>query len=207
MAELNHDVLHLLMQETTSYNQRQITKVLELLHEGNTVPFIARYRKEMTSGLDEVQIREIEERYQYLENLEKRKQEVARLIDEQGKLTSELAQSIQQATKMQQVEDLYRPYKQKRRTKATIAKENGLQPLADWIAAFPTTGDVYAKAAEFTNEAIPDPESALQGAHEIIAETIGDEPIYRSWIRSYFANKGSYTSTLRDAEKDEKPFY
>lgn len=207
MAELNHDVLHLLMQETTSYNQRQITKVLELLHEGNTVPFIARYRKEMTSGLDEVQIREIEERYQYLENLEKRKQEVARLIDEQGKLTSELAQSIQQATKMQQVEDLYRPYKQKRRTKATIAKENGLQPLADWIAAFPTTGDVYAKAAEFTNEAIPDPESALQGAHEIIAETIGDEPIYRSWIRSYFANKGSYTSTLRDAEKDEKGVY
>lgn len=207
MAELNHDVLHLLMQETTSYNQRQITKVLELLHEGNTVPFIARYRKEMTSGLDEVQIREIEKRYQYLENLEKRKQEVARLIDEQGKLTSELAQSIQQATKMQQVEDLYRPYKQKRRTKATIAKENGLQPLADWIAAFPTTGDVYAKAAEFTNEAIPDPESALQGAHEIIAETIGDEPIYRSWIRSYFANKGSYTSTLRDAEKDEKGVY
>ncbi|KIL81448.1 hypothetical protein EH68_09060 [Enterococcus gallinarum] len=207
MAELNHDVLHLLMQETTSYNQRQITKVLELLHEGNTVPFIARYRKEMTSGLDEVQIREIEERYQYLENLEKRKQEVARLIDEQGKLTSELAQSIQQATKMQQVEDLYRPYKQKRRTKATIAKENGLQPLADWIAAFPTTGDVYAKAAEFTNEATPDPESALQGAHEIIAETIGDEPIYRSWIRSYFANKGSYTSTLRDAEKDEKGVY
>ncbi|ROY74147.1 RNA-binding transcriptional accessory protein [Enterococcus gallinarum] len=207
MAELNHDVLHLLMQETTSYSQRQITKVLELLHEGNTVPFIARYRKEMTSGLDEVQIREIEERYQYLENLENRKQEVARLIDEQGKLTSELAQSIQQATKMQQVEDLYRPYKQKRRTKATIAKENGLQPLADWIAAFPTTGDVYAKAAEFTNEAIPDPESALQGAHEIIAETIGDEPIYRSWIRSYFANKGSYTSTLRDAEKDEKGVY
>ena len=207
MAELNHDVLHLLMQETTSYNQRQITKVLELLHEGNTVPFIARYRKEMTSGLDEVQIREIEERYQYLENFEKRKQEVARLIDEQGKLTSELAQSIQQATKMQQGEDLYRPYKQKRRTKATIAKENGLQPLADWIAAFPTTGDVYAKAAEFTNEAIPDPESALHGAHEIIAETIGDEPIYRSWIRSYFANKGSYTSTLRDAEKDEKGVY
>ena len=82
-----------------------------------------------------------------------------------------------------------------------------MQPLADWIAAFPTTGDVYAKAAEFTNEATPDPESALQGAHEIIAETIGDEPIYRSWIRSYFANKGSYTSTLRDAEKDEKGVY
>jgi uncharacterized protein len=207
MAELNHDVLQLFLQETTSYNQRQITKVLELLHEGNTVPFIARYRKEMTSGLDEVQIREIEERYQYLENLEKRKQEVTRLIDEQGKLTSELEQAIHQAAKMQQVEDLYRPYKQKRRTKATIAKENGLQPLADWLATLPAEGDVYAKAAEYLNETVPDPESALQGAHEILAETIGDEPKYRSWIRSYFANKGSYTSTLRNAEKDEKGVY
>jgi uncharacterized protein len=207
MAELNHDVLQLFLQETTSYNQRQITKVLELLHEGNTVPFIARYRKEMTSGLDEVQIREIEERYQYLENLEKRKQEVTRLIDEQGKLTSELEQAIHQAAKMQQVEDLYRPYKQKRRTKATIAKENGLQPLADWLATLPAEGDVYAKAAEYLNETVPDPESALQGAHEILAETIGDEPKYRSWIRSYFANKGTYTSTLRDAEKDEKGVY
>ncbi|WP_291292011.1 Tex family protein [Enterococcus sp.] len=207
MAELNHDVLQLFLQETTSYNQRQITKVLELLHEGNTVPFIARYRKEMTSGLDEVQIREIEERYQYLENLEKRKQEVTRLIDEQGKLTSELEQAIHQAAKMQQIEDLYRPYKQKRRTKATIAKENGLQPLADWLATLPAEGDVYAKAAEYLNETVPDPESALQGAHEILAETIGDEPKYRSWIRSYFANKGTYTSTLRDAEKDEKGVY
>jgi uncharacterized protein len=207
MAELNQEVLHLLMQETTSYNQRQITKVLELLHEGNTVPFIARYRKEMTNGLDEVQIREIEERYQYLENLEKRKQEVSRLIDEQGKLSPELAQAIQKATKMQQVEDLYRPYKQKRRTKATIAKENGLEPLANWLASLPPQGDVYAKVREFVSETVPDPESALQGAHEIIAETIGDEPSYRTWIRSYFMNKGSYTSTVRNEEKDEKSVY
>jgi uncharacterized protein len=207
MAELNQEVLHLLMQETTSYNQRQITKVLELLHEGNTVPFIARYRKEMTNRLDEVQIREIEERYQYLENLEKRKQEVSRLIDEQGKLSPELAQAIQKATKMQQVEDLYRPYKQKRRTKATIAKENGLEPLANWLASLPPQGDVYAKVREFVSETVPDPESALQGAHEIIAETIGDEPSYRTWIRSYFMNKGSYTSTVRNEEKDEKSVY
>ena len=95
----------------------------------------------------------------------------------------------------------------KRRTKATIAKENGLQPLADWIAAFPTTGDVYAKAAEGTNEAIPDPESALQGAHEIIAETIGDEPIYRSWIRSYFANKEVTRVHFAMLKKDEKGVY
>ncbi len=103
-----------------------MTTVLNLLNEGNTVPFIARYRKEMTGSLDEVQIREIEERYAYLENLEKRKTEVIRLIDEQGKLTPELEAEITQAVKMQQVEDLYRPYKQKRRTKATIAKEKDL---------------------------------------------------------------------------------
>ena len=123
MAELNHDVLHLLMQETTSYNQRQITKVLELLHEGNTVPFIARYRKEMTSGLDEVQIREIEERYQYLENLEKRKQEVARLIDEQGKLTSELAHRFSKQQKCSRSKIFIVLTNKKRRTKATIAKK------------------------------------------------------------------------------------
>ena len=129
MAEgLNQDIIQLLNKELTEYRPQQIKVVLNLLTEGNTVPFIARYRKEMTGTLDEVQIREIEERYNYLENLEKRKQEVLRLIDEQGKLTAELAQKIQQSAKVQKVEDLYRPYKQKRRTKATIAKENGLEP-------------------------------------------------------------------------------
>jgi uncharacterized protein len=132
MAEgLNQEIIQLLNKELTDYRPQQITVVLTLLTDGNTVPFIARYRKEMTGSLDEVQIREIEERYNYLENLEKRKLEVLRLIDEQGKLTEELAQKIQKAVKVQKVEDLYRPYKQKRRTKATIAKENGLEPLAE----------------------------------------------------------------------------
>ncbi len=113
MAEgLNQDIIQLLNKELTEYRPQQIKVVLNLLTEGNTVPFIARYRKEMTGTLDEVQIREIEERYNYLENLEKRKQEVLRLIDEQGKLTAELAQKIQQSAKVQKVEDLYRPYKQ-----------------------------------------------------------------------------------------------
>lgn len=205
--ELNNDILTLLKQELTDYRSQQINKVLELLHDGNTVPFIARYRKEMTGNLDEVQIREIEERYNYLENLGKRKEEVLRLISEQEKLTPELAQAIQQANKMQQVEDLYRPYKQKRRTKATIAKENGLKPFADWLLSFPSNGDVYAEAKEFLSEKITTPEEVLQGAHEIMAESFSDSAQFRSWIRDYFFNKGSYVSLVKNQEKDEKSVY
>lgn len=204
---LNQEIIQLLNKELTEYRPQQINVVLNLLSEGNTVPFIARYRKEMTGTLDEVQIREIEDRYNYLENLEKRKQEVLRLIDEQGKLTEELAQKIQQAVKVQKVEDLYRPYKQKRRTKATIAKENGLEPLAEYLLSFPSTGDVYAKAAEYVNEAIVNAEAALQGAHEIVAEQISDNPDFRTWIRTFTRNKGVYQSKVKNAEKDEKGVY
>jgi len=195
MAEMNQEVLDLVKQELTAFTQKQISTVLQLLQEGNTVPFIARYRKEMTNGLDEVQIREIEERYQYLENLEKRKQEVLRLIEEQEKLTPELSQAILAATKMQAVEDLYRPYKQKRRTKATIAKENGLEPFAQWLLSFPKAGDVQEKAAEFISDAVP------------TVEGVGDTAEFRSWIRSYYTNKGLYQSTVKNAEKDEKGVY
>ncbi|REC31845.1 RNA-binding transcriptional accessory protein [Enterococcus pseudoavium] len=204
---LNQEIIQLLNKELTEYRPQQINVVLNLLSEGNTVPFIARYRKEMTGTLDEVQIREIEDRYNYLENLEKRKQEVLRLIDEQGKLTEELAQKIQQAVKVQKVEDLYRPYKQKRRTKATIAKENGLEPLAEYLLSFPSSGDVYAKAAEYINEAIVNAEAALQGAHEIVAEQISDNPDFRTWIRTFTRNKGVYQSKVKNAEKDEKGVY
>lgn len=208
MAEnLNQEIIQLLNKELTDYRPQQINVVLTLLTDGNTVPFIARYRKEMTGSLDEVQIREIEERYNYLENLEKRKQEVLRLIDEQGKLTDELAKKIQQAVKVQKVEDLYRPYKQKRRTKATIAKENGLEPLANYLMSFPQSGDVYAKAGEFINENIANAEEALQGAHEIVAEQISDNPDFRTWIRSYTKNKGVYQSKVKYADKDEKGVY
>lgn len=204
--EMNKKIIQLLQQELTSYKNGQLIKVLELLNEGNTVPFIARYRKEMTGGLDEVQIREIEERFTYLENLEKRKEEVLRLIEEQEKLTPELSQQILQATKMQQVEDLYRPYKQKRRTKATIAKENGLEPFAKWLLTFPKE-NVYEKASHYLNEAIETSEQALQGVHEILAEQFGDSAKFRTWIRSYLFNKGSYTSKVKNAEKDEKGIY
>lgn len=209
MAEMNEDrVLKLLMAELSAYSKKQITTVLDLLKEGNTVPFIARYRKEMTGTLDEVQIREIEERHTYLENLEKRKQDVLHSIEEQGKLTEELQKSIQAADKMQLVEDLYRPYKQKRRTKATIAKEKGLEPLAEWLLSFRHT-DVETEAAKYVNEEkeVASVEEALAGAHEILAEIISDEPKYRQWIRDYTFKNGSIVSTAKDEAADEKGVY
>lgn len=206
--KLNQTIIQLVQKELASYNTKQLTTVLHLLSEGNTVPFIARYRKEMTGSLDEVQIREIEERYAYLENLEKRKVEVLRLIDEQGKLTPELEAGIVQSVKMQQVEDLYRPYKQKRRTKATIAKEKGLEPLAEWLLQL-NDQKVETYAQTFINEEkeVFSVEDALQGAHEIIAEQVSDTAKFRTWIRSYTYNKGSYVSLVKDADVDEKGVY
>lgn len=205
---LNQTIIQLVQKELSDYRPKQLTTVLNLLNEGNTVPFIARYRKEMTGSLDEVQIREIEERYAYLENLEKRKNEVIRLIDEQGKLTPELETEITQSVKMQQVEDLYRPYKQKRRTKATIAKEKGLEPLALWLMQL-TDGEVQSEAEKYIDKEkeISSAEEALQGAHEIIAEQVSDNAKFRTWIRSYTYNKGMYVSQVKDEQADKKGVY
>lgn len=206
---LNKQIINLLQKELSDFQPKQIRTVLTLLEDGNTVPFIARYRKEMTGSLDEVQIREVEERYHYLQNLEKRKGEVLRLIEEQEKLTPELALSIKQAIKMQQVEDLYRPYKQKRRTKATIAKERGLEPLAQWLLSFPMNADVLSEASQYLtqdNELLT-PEEALLGAHEIIAEIISDEPKYRMWLREFTFKNGLLVSSVKDADKDEKDVF
>ncbi|WP_172921327.1 Tex family protein [Enterococcus faecium] len=205
---LNQTIIQLVKKELSDYRPKQLTTVLNLLNEGNTVPFIARYRKEMTGSLDEVQIREIEERYAYLENLEKRKNEVIRLIDEQGKLTPELETEITQSVKMQQVEDLYRPYKQKRRTKATIAKEKGLEPLALWLMQL-TDGEVQSEAEKYIDKEkeISSAEEALQGAHEIIAEQVSDNAKFRTWIRSYTYNKGMYVSQVKDEQADKKGVY
>lgn len=201
-------LLNLLKKELTDYRVSQLTAVLDLLGEGNTVPFIARYRKEATGSLDEVQIREIEERHTYLQNLEKRKEEVLNSIREQEKLTPELEKDIQEADKMQRVEDLYRPYKQKRRTKATKAKEKGLEPLADWLLTFPKE-DIQAEAATYIDEEkeVASAEEALQGAHEILAEQVGDHPEYRKWIRQFTDRNGAISSTAKDTEKDEKGVY
>ncbi|GEK90447.1 Tex family protein [Alkalibacterium kapii] len=205
MTEENKHVLNLLIKDLKGYTKKQITSVLDLLGDGNTVPFIARYRKEATESLDEVQIREIEERHTYLTNLEKRKSDVLTSIEEQGKLTPELEKEIKSANQMQRVEDLYRPYKQKRRTKATIAKEQGLEPLAEWILSYPS-GSLNDEAKKYISEdsEVLSTEDALAGAHEIIAEYISDNPTYREWIREYTYNKGEIVSKAKNEEADEK---
>ncbi len=190
-------------------NLKQVANVISLLEEGNTVPFIARYRKEQTGALDEVQIRDISEKWTYTQNLESRKEEVLRLIDEQGKLTEQLAAEIKSSMKLQQVEDLYRPYKQKRRTKATVAKEKGLEPFAEWIISFPTQGNIEQKAQEYLNveKGVSTVEEAIQGAQDIIAEQISDQPKYRQWIRDTTFRRGQISSLAKDEEKDEKNVY
>lgn len=192
-----------------SLTAKQVQSVISLIDEGNTVPFIARYRKEMTGALDEVQIRDIVERWQYIQNLEQRKEEVIRLIEEQGKLTDELKESIEKAIKLQEVEDLYRPYKQKRRTKATVAKEKGLEPLAQWMLEFPVNGSLEDKAREFLSEekGVDSIEDAIAGAKDIIAEIISDDADSRKWIRNETFKTGSIESSVKNQEQDEKNVY
>lgn len=192
-----------------SLKLNQVRSVITLHNEGNTVPFMARYRKEMTGALDEVQIRDIIERWQYIQNLEHRKDEVIRLIGEQGKLTSELKIQIESSVKLQEVEDLYRPYKQKRRTKAVIAKEKGLEPLAEWIIQLPKEGNPEEKAQEFLSEekAVLTIEDALSGAKDIIAEWVSDDAESRKWIRQETFKSGKVESAVKDQEKDEKSVY
>ncbi|HHY74994.1 MAG TPA: RNA-binding transcriptional accessory protein [Bacillus bacterium] len=205
----NNEVIIKKIAKELNVQPKQVHNVISLIEEGNTVPFIARYRKERTNGLDEVQIRAVTEKWDYAQNLEKRKEEVIRLIDEQGKLTDELRKSIEGADKLQQVEDLYLPYKKKRRTKATIAKEKGLEPLAEWLYALPAEGNVLEKAKEFISEEheVLSLEDALQGARDIIAEYISDTAQFREWIRTETFKKGSLKATVKDEEKDEKKVY
>ena len=200
--------LDIVKQELNQYSPKQIDTVLALLEDGNTVPFIARYRKDQTGSLDEVQIREIEERHRYLVNFEKRKDEVIRLIDEQEKLTDEILNDLMKAKTLTALEDIYRPFKQKKRTKATIAKEAGLEPLAEFLLAC-TEDDVEAKAATFVNEEkeILTVEDALNGALEIIAEKVSDNAHYRKLLREYTVKKAMLVTSLKDEEKDEKHVY
>lgn len=198
-------VIHLLNKELTDYSAHQIKVVLDLLADGNTVPFIARYRKEVTGTLDEVAIQEIDERYQYLTNLEKRKSEILHSIDEQEKLTAELEKEIKAATQLQRLEDLYLPYRKKRRTLAMIAKEKGLEPFADWIQSFPET-DIEIEAEKYINpeEELETVADVLAGAHEILAESTSDSAKFRSWIRGYTLNRGIIESEVKDEDADDK---
>ncbi len=182
--------------------------VIGLIEEGNTVPFIARYRKEWTGNLDEVAIRDIVEKWEYINSLEERKQEVIRLIAEQGKLTEDLKRKIEKASKLQELEDIYRPYRQKRRTKATEAKEKGLEPLAQSLLTF-SKEPIDTLAASYVNKEkeVHTIEDALQGAKDIIAEFVSDDPAIRNLIRFETQKKGKLKSTVKDETLDEKKVY
>ncbi|MEK3725834.1 Tex family protein [Paenibacillus sp. FSL H8-0034] len=179
----------------------KVRTTVGLLDEGNTIPFIARYRKEMTGELDENQLRDIEERLAYLRNLEARKLEVIRLIDEQNKLTDELKVSIEKSVKLQELEDLYRPYRQKRKTRASVAKEKGLEPLAGWILSQPRQGDLLVEAGKYVNEEknVKTADEAIQGAKDIIAEQIADDAKVRAWVRRFTFDQGIVHTEAKDA--------
>jgi len=195
-----------LIAKEVSVRPNQVAQVIALIEDGNTVPFIARYRKEATGSLDEVQIKAIDDRYAYIQNLEQRKIEIIRSIDEQEKLTPELEKEIQGATVLQRVEDLYRPFKQKRRTKAIIAKEKGLQPLADWLYEG-GSGDPVKKASEFIGESVADAEEALQGAQDILAEFFADDADIREKIRYMTRKDGVITTSAKKDHNDEKQVF
>ena len=186
----------------------QVEHTVELIDEGNTIPFIARYRKEATGGLSDVTLRDMDERLKYLRNLQERKEEVLRLIDEQGKLTPQLEEEIAKAEVLQRVEDLYKPFKQKKATRASKAKEKGLEPLAMIIyAQLKTEGDPLTEAAAFVNpeKEVTTPEEALQGALDIIAEMIADDPEITKAVREKTFASGVMTTEATDPE--EKTVY
>lgn len=196
----------------------QINAVLKLIEEGGTVPFIARYRKEVTGGLDEEQIRAIHQEWEYGQKLAERKEDIMRLIEEKGKLTPEIKQEIIQADKLSELEDIYRPYKEKKKTRATEAKRKGLDGLAEYLLSFPTEGNVLEEAEKYItkditeelekeNLVVKDAKDALQGAMDIVAEVVADEPRFRKWIRSFFERKANIASEVKDETIDEKKVY
>lgn len=197
-----------LVARETNIKTPVIEKVIALFDEGNTVPFIARYRKEITGGLDEVEIKLIQDKWTYALQLSQRKEEVLRIIEEQGKLTEELALEIKSATQLQRVEDLYRPYKQKRRTRATKAKEKGLEPLATLIWE-QNDIDLHKEAENYLSEEyeLTTVAEVLEGANDIIAEWISDIPEYREYIREETWKRGKLVSEVKNEELDEKKVY
>lgn len=208
VAKMDSRQMMQLIAKEANVKPNQAQQVINLLEEGNTVPFIARYRKEATGSLDEVQIKAVEDRYRYIQQLEQRKEEVLRLIDEQGKLSEELSNSIKAATVLQRLEDLYRPYKQKRRTKATIAKEKGLEPLAEQLFSYSTIS-VEELAGPFVNQEneVESVEEALQGARDILAEQFADDPQMREKIRNLTRSEGTVQSAVKKQQDDEKSVF
>ncbi|VEU79566.1 Tex family protein [Haploplasma axanthum] len=187
-------------------SDKQILTVLDLLNEGNTIPFIARYRKEATGGLDEEEINEIFQSWNYAKNLLQRKEDVIRLIDERGMLTEELKQEILKATKLIEVEDLYRPYKEKKKTRATDAIAKGLEPLAKWMLTYPKTS-VSDEAKKYITDAVESADAAISGAKDIIAEIVSDNAEYRKSLRLTLFNDGLIETSVKKNADDPKKTY
>lgn len=203
---MNNEIIKEIASEL-NIDEKYVLATLKLLEEDNTVPFIARYRKEVTGGMDEESIRKIEEVYSYQVNLLKRKEDVIRLIDEKGLLTDDIKTSIMACNKLIEVEDLYRPYKEKKKTKATDAINNGLEPLAKMIMSFNIKGSIDSVSARFLNDKVLSCEDAVKGASYIIAEWISDNASYRKWIRNYIYRNGSITSIIKKNANDSDKVY
>ncbi len=182
-------------------NELQVKKTVDLIDEGNTIPFIARYRKEVTGNLSDEQLRILDERLRYLRNLEERKEEVKNSIDSQGKLTDEIVQALEIAETLAEVEDIYRPYKQKKKTRGIIAKEKGLEPLAINILEQGKENLAFEEAKKYINEKVENEIEALSGAKDIIAEQISDDPGFRKSIKRYYYREGMIESKAVDEEK------
>ncbi len=201
-----NETIILEIKKALSISEKQIVSVLNLLDEGNTIPFIARYRKEATGGLDEEQINEIFKSWEYANNLLDRKEAVIRLIDEKGMLTEELRTEILRAQKLVEVEDLYRPFKEKKKTKATEAVAKGLEPFAKWLMEFPYE-DVKDEAKKYLNDAVKSVDEAIEGAKYIIAEMISDDANYRKSLRTEMINHGVVVSSVKKNAVDERKTY
>ena len=193
--------------KTLNISVSQVKNTLELLADGNTIPFIARYRKEVTKDLDEEQIRYIDEQYQYQKNLAKRKEDVKRLIETQGKLTPELIEQIDACETLSLVDDIYRPYQQKRKTRATDAIAKGLKPFAEWILTCPISGSINEEANKYLNDKVETIEDAIQGAKDIIAEMVSDEADLRKRIREYINSEARIMVKLKKDAVDEEKTY
>ena len=202
---MNEVIIEQIAQEQ-GITKKQVETVLELLKEGNTIPFIARYRKEKTNALDEEQIRKINEVYEYQLNLLARKEDI-RLIDEKQMLTEELRENIMKCSRLVEVEDLYRPFKEKKKTKATEAIALGLEPLAKIIMSFPTKGDLNTLTSKFINDKVKTPEEAIKNASYIIAEWISDNASYRKFIRDFIYKNGTVITKKKKNAVDEKNTY
>ena len=203
---MNEEIIQTIASEL-KVSQEQVKNTLSLLEEGNTVPFIARYRKEFTKGLDEEQIIYIQKQYDYQNKLKERKENVLKLIGEQGKLTDEIRQAVAECTKLSQVEDIYRPYAQKKKTRAAAAIKNGLQPLADWMLSLPEEGDLQKEAEKYLNETVEDTAAAIQGAKDIIAEVVSDNAKQRWAFKDNILKAGVIQTKLKKDAVDENKVY